>query len=491
METFVIKKLFLLVVFVVVVLAAVVLVRTALLKPVETAALPVHSVTLDEAGAVKRFVGAIQIPTESKADAPPDQTAMQQFRDYLQASFPKVHATMQREVLPDGALLFTWTGTDPSAKPVILMGHMDVVPVPQEALVKWTHPPYSGDLADGFIWGRGTADDKIHVLSLMEAAETLIDQGFTPARTILFAFGCDEENGGTYGAREIVKLLQSRGVKAEFVLDEGGAVVKGFLPGVDRSLAVVGIAEKGYVDLTLTTKGVGGHSSEPPVHTAIGQLSAALAKLEAHPFPGVMTPVLEEQYTAIAPYMPFGKKLVLANLWLFKPVIVAGALKDPVQAGSFHTTTAEDMVSGGFKDNALPPSARAVINFRILPGETTVSVTDRVKRVIDDPGVSVVDEKANDPRNPSPVSPIDSEAYKTLTGTIKANFPNAIVSPYMVAAATDATWYTPLSPNVYRFLAFEADTSMLSMIHGVNERIAPEKYVKTVQFTAQLIQNIR
>jgi carboxypeptidase PM20D1 len=416
---------------------------------------------------------------------------MKKFRDYLQASFPKVHATMQREVLPDGALLFTWTGKDPSLKPVILMGHMDVVPVPDEALPKWKHGPYSGDIADGFIWGRGTADDKIHVLSLMEASETLIGQGFTPARTILLAFGCDEENGGTYGARKIVQLLQSRSVKAEFVLDEGGAVIKGFLPGVDRSLAVVGVAEKGYMDLTLTTKGVGGHSSEPPVHTAIGELSAALTKLEAHPFPGVMTPVLEEQYTTIAPYLPFTKRMVLANLWLFKPIIVAGALKDPVQAGSFRTTTAEDMISGGFKDNALPPSARAVINFRILPGETTVTVTDRVKKVIDDPGVSVVDEKANDPRNPSPVSPVDSEAFKTLSGTIRAMFPNAVVSPYMVAAATDATWYTPLSPNVYRFLAFEADPSMLAMIHGLNERIAPEKYVKTVQFTAQLMQNIR
>ena len=486
-----IKRILLFVVLAVVVVAAVVMMRAAMLKPVETAAAPLKPVVLDEAGAVKRFVGAIRIPTESKADAPPDQAAMKSFRDYLEANFPKVHATMQREVLPDGALLFTWKGKDTSLKPVILMGHMDVVPVPDEALPLWKHPPYSGDTAEGFIWGRGTVDDKIHVLSLLEASEALIGQGFTPPRTILLAFGCDEENGGTYGARKIVKLLQERGTHAEFVLDEGGAVISGFLPGVDRPLAVIGVAEKGMVDLELSTKGVGGHSSEPPAHTAIGELSGALTKIEAHPFPASITPVMLEEYAAIAPYMPFSKRMILANLWLFGPLVVRAGLADQRQAGSFHTTTAEDIISGGFKDNALPPSARAVINFRVLPGETAATVKDRIQQIVDDPGVSIVDPKANDPRNPSPVSPIDTDSYQTLSGTIRALFPGAIVAPYMVAAATDATYYTVLSPNVYRFLALEADPSMLAMIHGLNERIPPEKYVKTVQFTAQLIQNIR
>jgi len=487
----VLKRLFLFVVLVVVVLAAVVVVRTAMMKPVETAAAPLKPVVLDEAGAVQRFVGAIRIPTESKADMPPDQAAMKTFRDYLEANFPKVHATMQREVLPDGALLFTWKGKDPSLKPAILMGHMDVVPVPDEALPLWKHPPYSGDIADGYIWGRGTADDKIHVLSLLEAAETLIGQGFTPPRTFLLAFGDDEENQGTYGAREIVKLLQQRRIHAEFVLDEGGAVVTGFLPGIDRSLAVIGIAEKGSMDLVLTTKALGGHSSEPPPHTAIGQLSAALAKIESHPFPASITPVMREEYAVVAPYMPFSKRMILANLWLFGPLVIKAGLADQKQAGSFHTTIAEDIISGGFKDNALPPSARAVVNFRILPGETEAAIKDRITKTVDDPEVAIADPKENDPRNPSPISPIDSDAYRMLSGTIRANFPDAIVSPYLVAGGTDATWYTSLSPNVYRFLALQADPSVLAMIHGLNERIPPEKYVKAVQFTAQLMQNIR
>jgi carboxypeptidase PM20D1 len=470
--------------------AVVVVVRAALLKPAAVSVTPATPVVLDNAGALQRFVGAIRIPTESRFEQPPDQAAMTKLRDYLQQSFPRVHRTMQREVLPDGALLFTWKGRDPGLAPVILMGHMDVVPVPAEALPQWKHAPYSGDMADGFIWGRGTLDDKIHVLSLLEAAETLIGGGFTPARTILFAFGDDEENGGNYGAQKIVKLLQERGVHPEFVVDEGGVIIRGAIPGITRPVALIGVAEKGILDVELKTTGVGGHSSAPPRHTAIGELSMALTKLEAHPFPGSLTVAEKEQFATLAPYMPFSKRIVLANLWLFGPVIVKMGLRDPEQAGAFHTTTAETIVSGGFKSNALPPSARAVVNFRILPGETTASVIERVRRIIDDPGVSVASLSSFTARDPSPISPVDSNGFQTLTTSIHQVFPDAIVSPYQLNAATDSSYYTVLTPNVYRFLAVEADTSVLTMIHGLNERIAPEKYLKTVQFTAQLIQNI-
>ncbi|MGD0736383.1 MAG: M20 family peptidase [Terracidiphilus sp.] len=484
------KKIGLAVILAILVLAAVVVTRASLLKPAPISAIPATPIALDNAGAIQRFVGAIRIPTESQFEQPPNQAAMTKLRDYLQQSFPHVHSTMQREVLPDGALLFTWKGRDPSLAPVILMGHMDVVPVPAEALPLWKHAPYSGDIADGFIWGRGTLDDKIHVLSLLEASETLIAGGFTPARTILFAFGDDEENGGNYGARNIVKLLQSRGVHPDFVVDEGGVVIRGAIPGITRPVALIGVTEKGILDLELKTTGVGGHSSAPPPHTAIGQLAAALTKLEAHPFPGSLTAAEKGQFTTLAPYMPFSKRIVLANLWLFSPLIVHMGLKDPEQAGAFHTTTAETIVSGGFKSNALPPSARAVVNFRILPGETTASVTDRVRRIVNDPGVSVASLNSFTARNPSPISPVDSNGFQTLTKSIEQLFPDAIVSPYQLNAATDSSYYTVLTPNVYRFLAVDTDTSVLAMIHGLNERIPPEKYLKTVQFTAQLIQNI-
>lgn len=476
---------------IIVALVLILVVRTILVKQVAVTAPPATPIALDNAGALQRFIGAIRIPTESKFGQPPDQAAIAKLRDYLEQSFPRVHATMLREVLPDGALLFTWKGRDPSLPPVILMGHMDVVPVPAEALPLWKHAPYSGDTADGFIWGRGTLDDKIHVLSLLEAAETLIGRGFTPPRTILLAFGDDEENGGNYGAQKIVKLLQDRGVHPEFVVDEGGVIISGMVPGVTLPIALIGIAEKGLVDVELSTTGVGGHSSAPPPHTAIGQLSAALARLEAHPFHGSITPAQREEYDAIAPYLPFSKRIVLANLWLFGPLVVHMGMKDQEMAGSFHTTTAETMINGGFKSNALPPSAKAVVNFRILPGETAASVIARVRHIVKDPGVSVSAPDVNETRDPSPISPIDSNGFRTLSTSIHQVFPDAIVSPFLLTAATDSSFYTVLTPNVYRFLAVEADPSILAMIHGLNERIAPEKYLKTVQFTAQMIQNIQ
>ncbi len=485
------KRLSILIVLLILAVAAVVLVRTSLTRPETASAPPATPIPLDNAGAIQRFAGAIRIPTESKSEQPPDQAVMQIMRDYLQRSFPRVHATMQREVLPDGALLFTWRGRDPMQGPVVLMGHMDVVPAAAETLSQWKHPPYSGDLADGFLWGRGTVDDKIHVLSLLEASETLIARGFTPARTILFAFGDDEENGGRHGAQNIVKLLQSRDVHPEFVVDEGGLIVSAMIPGLSRPIAAIGTAEKGYLDVSLTTHGTGGHSSEPPPHTAIGQLSAALTALEDHPFPSTLPVVIRQQFTSLAPYLPFTRRMALSNLWLFKPVVVSAGLKNQAQAGNYHTTTAETMISGGFKENALPTSARAIINFRILPGDTVDSVLDRVRTTLHDPGVTVANLNPGSSRNPSPTSPLDAAGYRTLATTIHQLFPDAIVLPNLLNAATDSSFYTVLTPNVYRFLAVETDTADLSMVHGLNERIAPEKYLKTVQFTAQLIQNIQ
>jgi carboxypeptidase PM20D1 len=472
-------------------LVLVVVFRAARLQPVSVKVPAVAAVTLDEAGAVQRFVGAIQIPTESLFGQPPNADQIGKFRDYLQTSFSRVAAQLPREVLKDGAVIYTWQGRDATAAPVVLMGHMDVVPVPAEALPQWQHPPYSGDLADGYIWGRGTIDDKIHVLSLLEAAQTLLGRGFVPARTILFCFGDDEENGGRYGAQEIVAELKGRGVHPEFVVDEGGAVVSGIVPGIAQPIALIGTAEKGYVDLKLSTGGTGGHSSEPPAHTAIGELAAALVKLEAHPFPASLPEVVGQQYAAVAPYLPFSDRAALANPWLFGPLVVKQGLKDLRTAGNFRTTTAETMVNGGFKNNALPPSATAIVNFRILPGETVESVVRRVREIVNDPGVTVAIEDPRAARDPSPVSPLDSAGYRTLTTTIRELFPTAVPSPYLVNGATDAGFYTVLTPNVYRFLALDADPTTLTMIHGLNERIAPEKYLKTVRFTVQLMENIQ
>jgi carboxypeptidase PM20D1 len=478
--------------FVVVVLLLVMLVRTVRLKPQPiVAAASVTPITIDQTGAIARFVAAIRIPTESRANLTIDQEAIGKLRDDLQASFPRVHATLTREVLPTGAMIFTWKGRDPSADPVILMGHMDVVPADPTTLSRWKHAPYSGDIADGAVWGRGSLDDKSAVLSLLEAAETLLAKGFTPARTIIFAFGDDEENGGHQGAANIVKLLQSRGVHAEFVVDEGGAVVSGIVPGMHQPVALVGISEKGYMDVALSTTGVGGHSSEPPPHTAIGELAAGLTRLEAHPFPGSLPKPVEAQLVALAPYMPFTNRFVLANLWLTRPLVVASGLKNPLLAGGYHTTTAEDIFNGGIKANVLPTNANAVVNFRILPGDTVDSVLAAVRSRVDDPGITVANANPEWSHNPSPVSPTDTKGFTTLTDTIREFYPTAVITPYMVQAATDSQYYYAISPNVYRFAPLEGDLSMMSTVHGFNERMKTSNYIHAVQFEAQLIQNIQ
>ena len=465
-------------------------VRTVQLKPEQVSVPPATLITVDS-GAVDRFASAVRIQTISNFGQPIDQAAIARLRDLLATSFPHVHATMAREVLPSGSLLFTWKGKDPSAEPVILMGHMDVVPVEQSTLDHWKHQPFSGDVAEGSIWGRGTLDDKAAVLSTLEAAETLIAQGFTPARTILLAFGDDEENGGSQGAAPLVKELAARGVHAHFVVDEGGAVVTGMLAGLDRPLAVIGVSEKGYLSLKLSTTGTGGHSSEPPAHTAIGELALGITRLEAHPFPGALPEPSVKQFAALAPYLPFSKKLILANLWLTKPLVVGAGLKDPKMAGGYHTTTAVDMITGGTKDNVLPTTASAVVNFRILPGETTDSVIAAVREKLADPDIRVEITAAGSARNPSPVSPTNSEGFQDLQTTIHQLYPTAVVSPYMVQAATDSSYYYAVSPNVYRFAPLEMTPAGMTMAHGFNEHVGIDNYRHMVQFEAQLIQSVK
>jgi carboxypeptidase PM20D1 len=474
----------------VVAVVLVAVVRALLLRPPVVVVPAFTPLAVDAGGAVKRFASAVQAPTESHADVTIDAAAMARFRDLLQQSFPKVHAAMQREVMPSGAMILTWNGQHPELPPVILMGHMDVVPPDPATLGEWKHAPYSGEIAEGAVWGRGTLDDKVSVMSLLEAAETLLGQGFTPSRTVLFCFGDDEENGGEQGAKKIVELLASRGVKAEFVVDEGGAVLRDVLAGMTHRVALVGLAEKGFVDVSLDTTAAGGHSSEPPAHTAIGKLSAGIARLEAHPFPAALTEPAKDELMAVAPYLPFSKRLVLANLWLTKPLVLAASLKEEKQAGGYHTTTAVTMIRGGFKDNALPTSAHALVNLRVLPGETAQTVLEGVRQRVGDAEVRA--SLGGVAHDPSPISPASGEPFRILGDAIHQMYgSDTVVTPYLVQGGTDGSYYYRLSPAVYRFAPIEGDLSVLTMIHGVNEHMGVDNYLRAVQFQAQLLRNLR
>jgi carboxypeptidase PM20D1 len=450
------------------------------------------SVAVDAATAAARLSGAVKFATVSFASgAPIDTAAFLGFHDFLATSFPKVHATLRRETVSELSLIYTWRGIDTTAAPVVLMGHMDVVPVPEQNLKEWTHAPFSGDVADGYVWGRGTMDDKVTVLAILEAVEDMIARGVQPARTVYLTFGHDEEVGGRYGARAIVDTLVARGVKPALVIDEGGVMSEGAVPGVQGMAAVVGIAEKGYLSLRLTAKAQGGHSSMPTERTAVGALSRAIAALEATPFPSRLDGPARGMLEAMAPYLPFTRKLVFANLWATSPLVTSVLSQTPSTAAMIHTTTSPTMLTAGIKDNVLPPEASAVVNFRIRPGETQQSVIARVTEVIADTMVSVVptDSARVDP---SPVSDPNGAAFQLIASTVRGMVPGQSVPvlPYLVVGGTDAKYWGPHSSNVFRFLAVPLADGDLSRIHGVNERMSVKGYATAVTFFAQLLSNL-
>ncbi len=439
---------------------------------------------LDEQAAVGRLSRAIGIPTVSYDDRSRfDAEAFLAFHQFLQDAYPQVHAIAERDLVNTYSLVFHLPGSNPNLAPILLMGHYDVVPIDPASQDQWRFEPFSGVLSDGHIWGRGSMDDKLGVIGLMEAMEQLLANGFRPQRSIYLAFGHDEEVGGLDGAIEVARWFEQRGVRFEFVLDEGGIVTEGIFDGVDRPVAVVGIAEKGWVNLELTVRSIGGHSSQPPQHTAVGILSEAIVRLENDPFPASLE-YTRQTIDTIAHAMPFGLRFLFANSWLLEPLIKAQMLKDPGNAAGLRTTTAVTMISGSPKSNILPTEARAVANFRIIPGETAESVRQRVVQVIDDPRVEI---NMLTHWDPSAVSPVDSEAYRLIAGTIRGIDPDILVAPYMVRGGTDARYFNGLSDNVYRFLMARANPKTIEQIHGINEHVAVESYLEAIRFYYQLI----
>jgi carboxypeptidase PM20D1 len=469
--------------------AALLIGRALLLVPAPTSeTVLVLDVANDPAQAherAMRLAGAIRIPTISHQDPTLfDPAAFEQMHAYLEQTFPLTHAQLEREKVAQYSLLYRWPGRDPAKLPYLLLAHLDVVPVIPGTEPNWQYPPFSGEIADGYIWGRGTLDDKFGVTGILDAVEGLLAAGFQPDRDVYLAFGHDEELGGNAGAAVIASLLKTRDIELAYVMDEGGAITDGMLPGLDRKVALIGIAEKGFLSLELTTKAAGGHSSMPPPSTAIGVLSRAVTRLEASPFP-LDTTQLESTFAGyLAPHMGFQMKILAANLWLFAPLLASSNQLNAM----LRTTTAVTMFNAGIKENVLPIEASAVVNHRIIPGETLASVTARAIEIIDDENVSVAQLPLT-ARDPSPVSDVDSTSFAQLARTVRQFHDKVIVAPYLVVGGTDAKHFTGLSRNVYRFNPILAEPDMMSRFHGTNERLSVDGYASLVSFYAQLIRN--
>lgn len=466
-------------------LGLVLVVNTARFRSRQVAVAPVEGVAVDAAAAAERLAGAIRCRTVSVSEqGPVPAEALDALRRHLEASFPLTHRQLEREAVAEHSLLYTWKGSDPSLKPVLLMAHMDVVPVEPGTEARWTHPPFSGQVAGGFVWGRGALDDKGALLGTLEGVEALLARGFAPERTVLLAFGHDEEVLGS-GARAIAARLRARGVGLEAVLDEGSGLMDGFVPGLAAPVGLIGLAEKGYLSIELTATARGGHSSMPSKPSAIGRLARAITRLEARPVPGGIDGPVRLLLDRLGPELPLLQRIALANLWLFGGVLEHAMARSPAVDALQRTTTAVTMVRGGVKENVLPAQATAVVNFRVRPGDLTEGLLAHVREVVDDPGLSITVLSESPP---SPVSPAEGSGYSGLEAAVREVFEGAPVAPTLVIGATDSRHFVSLARGVYRFAPLRVRTEDLARIHGTDERVGVEDHARGIRFFARLIE---
>ncbi|MBD0776292.1 M20/M25/M40 family metallo-hydrolase [Maribacter sp. ANRC-HE7] len=409
-------------------------------------------------------------------DAVPDSTAFLGFHRFLEGTFPLVHQKMTLKKISTYSLLYTWPGSDPSKKPIILMSHQDVVPVDEPTLGDWEAGPFEGKITETEIIGRGTMDDKGTLIALLEAAEGLLGESFQPERTIYFAFGHDEEVGGPNGAAKIAEYLKAKGVHAAMTLDEGGFLAEDLVPGIN-TVAVVNLAEKGFASFKLIVETSGGHSSAPPKENTIGILAQAIVDLENNQRPYKLVKPIDYQFEYMGPELSFFQKVAFANPWLLK--------KPVLEALNAHTTTAPTIIDGGIKNNVIPTVAEATVNFRILPGETIASVQEHIKNTISD---RIKIEPVGFLTNPSPVSSIDSDAYKILEKTIRSMFPNSVVVPGLLGGGTDSRYFYDISDDVYRFYPIRLNPNNRTRFHGIDEKISKANYKELVEFSYHLIK---
>lgn len=437
---------------------------------------------------VSHLAQSVQFRTVSYSDpAMMDSMQFDKFITFITDAYPLIHEYLKVEKVNTYALLYEWKGNNPDLKPVMLMGHYDVVPVIQGTEKLWEHPPFAGEIKEGYVYGRGALDDKTTVIGVLEAVEHLLKSGFQPERTFYLAFGHDEEVLGRYGAKTIASLLEGRNIQLEYVLDEGGMIKSDGVGGIQHPVAMVGIAEKGYVTLQLTATGEGGHSSMPPPQTSIGMLAEALDRLQKNPFPARLEGAAGYMLDYLAPEMPFTSKLAMSNRWLFGKLIINGMEKENSGNASVRTTIAPTILDAGLKENVLPIDATATINFRILPGDSVDGVVGYVKKAINNDKISV-EILGDSATEPSFVSDTTSTGFRLIHKTIRKCFPDVLVAPYLVVGATDSRYMKNLSSNIYRFMPVRFTDEDLKRFHGTNERISGEDLKNVVKFYVELIK---
>lgn len=435
--------------------------------------------------AVERLAQAIRFRTVSYQDRSRiDYGEFLRFNTFLQRSYPLVFGKLQVETVNDYSWLIRWRGSDDTLAPILFTAHSDVVPIEPGTEGDWEHPPFDGVVAQGQIYGRGTLDDKVGVLGLLEAAEQLLAQGFAPRRGIVLAFGHDEEIGGDQGAALIAGRMRELGLHFQWMVDEGGMILTASPLLPDRPLAMINVAEKGYLTLTLVTSGEGGHSSNPPRVSTIGRLANALARVEANPFPARLVPPVDAMFEALAPYVGQPERFVFENLWLTSPLVAHTMAEERLTLPFVRTTTALTMFNAGVKENVVPQRAEARVNFRLLPGDTPEIVVARIEEIIDDPLVEISYQPWH---NVPPIADHRGPGFAVIRDAVQAIHPDAIAVPSLLVATTDTRHYIDLVDDQYRFHGMMIKAEQAKSVHGTNERIAVESYRGVIDIAREMM----
>ena len=441
-------------------------------------------------GCAGKLAGAIRIPTLTGAEETAEgKNPFVEFHRYLEETFPRVHNTCEKIVINRYSLVYRLKAVRPAPgkKPVLITAHMDVVPVEAGTEEHWTQPAFSGAIKEGLLWGRGTLDTKAHLICAMEALEGLLEKGFAPARDIWLAFGHDEEFNGEEGALKIADYFKEQGLEFDFVLDEGGCVVKNAMDGIDKPIALVGVGEKGFANIRLSVSRDGGHASMPAPHTSLGILAEALCRLEKNPSKPRLIPSVRAFLLKLGPHMKGFNRVILANLWLFEPLFLRVFSGTNTGSALLRTTLAVTMAKGSPAPNVIPQKSSAVINCRILPGEDGKSLIKRLEKILKGLPVELEPLVLDDP---SSLSPSDCEAYRYLESLIESYCGDAIIVPYLIMASTDARKYEGVCKNIYRFTPYIIDNEDVGRIHGTDENISVANINRLPDFFTALIKGV-
>jgi carboxypeptidase PM20D1 len=472
---------------VVLVLTGVVVYRAAVFLPPEQAKVEPVAHVIDAQAVAVHLSQAVRFATISnQPPAPIDPAPFDGFVAWLAATYPEVHQGLSREILGNRTVLYKWAGKDSAAKPAMLAAHYDVVPVIPGTEGAWKHPPFAGDIAEGYVWGRGTLDDKGAVITILEAVTYLLKQGYKPQQTIYLSFDHREELVDDTGAAAVVAHLKAQNIRLAWSLDEGSFVLDGIVPGLAQPVASINVTEKGYLTLNLTAHAAGGHSSMPPRETAVGILARAIVALEQAPLPGGLDGVSGEMFSGLARHMSFGKRVLFANQWLFGALIERELAKSPASNAMLRTTTAPTMLSGSVKENVLPIEATATVNFRLHPRDTPERVIDYVKNTIADDRVSI---RMLLGYGASRVAAVDSPAFRAMANAVRQVYGDAVVAPGITIAGTDSRYYETVADNAYRFNPMMISAQDLAGFHGTNERLSLENLVRATRFYIELIKS--